>query len=56
MTNPRYQEVPPERLPVVELDEGRVKVKVIAGNALGKLLNLALLTRWRVGMRGGATV
>lgn len=35
MTAPRYQEVPSERLPVVEADGGRVWVRVIAGEALG---------------------
>ena len=36
MIPPKYQDTPPERIPVAETDDGRVKVKVIAGQALGK--------------------
>ena len=35
MRPPRYQDVPSARIPVVTTDDGRVKVKVIAGSALG---------------------
>ncbi len=35
MRRPRYQEVPSERIPTVEADDGRVRVRVIAGEALG---------------------
>jgi redox-sensitive bicupin YhaK (pirin superfamily) len=35
MMAPRYQEVPGERLPVAAADGGKVRVKVIAGEALG---------------------
>ena len=35
MMAPRYQDVPPERIPTTEGDGGRVRVRVIAGEALG---------------------
>jgi hypothetical protein len=35
MIAPRYQDVPSDRIPVVESDDGLVRVKVIAGEALG---------------------
>jgi hypothetical protein len=36
MTKPRYQDIPSAKIPVAESADGRVKVKVIAGEALGK--------------------
>jgi hypothetical protein len=36
MTKPRYQDIPRAKIPVAESADGRVKVKVIAGEALGK--------------------
>lgn len=36
MVEPRYQDVRPEQMPIVETDSGKVKVKVVAGSALGK--------------------
>lgn len=35
MTRPRYQEVPASRIPEAKSDDGRAKVRVIAGEALG---------------------
>eukprot|EP00118_Oscarella_pearsei_P026110 m.309410 g.309410 ORF g.309410 m.309410 type:complete len:318 (+) comp46374_c0_seq1:149-1102(+) len=35
MMKPRYQDTPPERIPVVKTKDGRVAVKVIAGESLG---------------------
>jgi redox-sensitive bicupin YhaK (pirin superfamily) len=35
MTDPRYQEVPRDRIPQVEADEGRALVRLIAGGAYG---------------------
>ncbi len=35
MIAPRYQDVPTARIPVAETDDGQVRVKVIAGEALG---------------------
>ncbi|MEA2641866.1 MAG: quercetin 2,3-dioxygenase [Chloroflexota bacterium] len=35
MIQPRYQDVPTAQIPVVESDDGLVRVKVIAGEALG---------------------
>ncbi|HJQ22398.1 MAG TPA: pirin family protein [Blastocatellia bacterium] len=35
MTRPRYQEIPAARIPTAETADGRVTVKVIAGEALG---------------------
>jgi quercetin 2,3-dioxygenase len=35
MTEPRYQEVPKARIPQVELDDGRVLVRMVAGAAHG---------------------
>jgi quercetin 2,3-dioxygenase len=35
MTQPRYQEVPAARIPVATSDDGRARVRVIAGEALG---------------------
>jgi quercetin 2,3-dioxygenase len=35
MINPRYQDVPSAKIPVVESKDGKIKVKVIAGEALG---------------------
>jgi quercetin 2,3-dioxygenase len=36
MTRPRYQEIPAARIPVATSKDGRVKVHVIAGEALGE--------------------
>jgi redox-sensitive bicupin YhaK (pirin superfamily) len=36
MTKPHYQDIPSAKIPVAESADGRVKVKVIAGQALGK--------------------
>jgi quercetin 2,3-dioxygenase len=36
MTRPRYQEIPGAGIPVAESDDGKVSVRVIAGEALGK--------------------
>ncbi len=36
MMKPRYQELPDAGIPVARSDDGRVKVKVIAGESLGK--------------------
>jgi hypothetical protein len=36
MTKPHYQDIPSAKIPVAESADGRVKVKVIAGEALGK--------------------
>jgi len=36
MMKPRYQELPDAQLPVAESADGRVKVKIIAGESLGK--------------------
>jgi quercetin 2,3-dioxygenase len=36
MTKPYYQDIPSAKIPVAESADGRVKVKVIAGEALGK--------------------
>src|SRR5437762_3761498 len=35
MIAPRYQDTPSDRIPVAETDDGQVRVKVIAGAALG---------------------
>ena len=35
MTAPRYQEIPAARIPTARSDDGRARVKVIAGEALG---------------------
>ncbi|WAR04464.1 PIRL-like protein [Mya arenaria] len=35
MTAPRYQDTPPEKIPVVKTTDGKVTVKVIAGESLG---------------------
>lgn len=35
MIPPRYQDTPPEKIPMVETDDGKVKVKVIAGESMG---------------------
>lgn len=35
MTTPRYQEVPAERIPEASSEDGKAKVRVIAGEALG---------------------
>jgi redox-sensitive bicupin YhaK (pirin superfamily) len=35
MMKPRYQEIPAQRIPSAQTDDGLVKVKVIAGEALG---------------------
>ena len=35
MTRPRYQEVPSDRIPQAQSDDGRARVRVIAGEALG---------------------
>ena len=36
MTKPRYQDTPPEKIPVVYTSDKKVKVKIIAGQSLGK--------------------
>lgn len=36
MAKPRYQDIKSDRIPVAKSDDGRVQVKVIAGEALGK--------------------
>lgn len=36
MTRPRYQEIPSSRIPVAKSADGRVTVRVIAGESLGK--------------------
>jgi redox-sensitive bicupin YhaK (pirin superfamily) len=36
MIAPRYQEIPKERIPEAQSNDGRVKVRVIAGESLGK--------------------
>lgn len=36
MTRPRYQDVPPEKIPKAKTEDGRVEVVVIAGESLGK--------------------
>jgi quercetin 2,3-dioxygenase len=36
MTRPRYQEIPGSGIPVAETEDGSVRVKVIAGEALGR--------------------
>lgn len=38
MIPPKYQDTPPEKLPVVKTDDGKTTIKVIAGTALGKHL------------------
>ncbi|RDU98042.1 pirin family protein [Trinickia dinghuensis] len=35
MIAPRYQEIPSERIPIASTEDGKVRVKVIAGEALG---------------------
>jgi quercetin 2,3-dioxygenase len=35
MTRPRYQELPSEKLPTAQSDDGKARVRVIAGEALG---------------------
>ncbi|TGL76479.1 pirin family protein [Leptospira yasudae] len=35
MSDPRYQDTPSERIPVVQTSDGKTKVKVIAGEVLG---------------------
>jgi redox-sensitive bicupin YhaK (pirin superfamily) len=36
MTKPRYQDIQSAKIPIAESDDGQVRVKVIAGEALGK--------------------
>ena len=36
MTKPRYQEIPSEKIPVAQSKDGKVRVKVIAGQSMGK--------------------
>ena len=36
MTKPRYQEIPSEKIPVSQSKDGKVQVKVIAGQSMGK--------------------
>ena len=36
MTPPRYQEIPADRIPVARSEDGRVTVRVLAGNSLGQ--------------------
>ncbi len=36
MTKPHYQDIPSAKIPIAQSADGRVKVKVIAGEALGK--------------------
>jgi quercetin 2,3-dioxygenase len=35
MIKPRYQDIPSAKIPVAQVRDGSVKVKVIAGKALG---------------------
>jgi redox-sensitive bicupin YhaK (pirin superfamily) len=35
LTDPRYQEIPAKTIPLVKTDDGKVMIKVIAGEALG---------------------
>ena len=36
MINPRYQEIPSEKIPIAQSNDGKVQVKVIAGQSMGK--------------------
>ena len=36
MTKPRYQEIPSEKIPATQSNDGKVRVKVIAGQSMGK--------------------
>ena len=36
MMNPRYQEIPSEKIPIAQSNDGKVQVKVIAGQSMGK--------------------
>jgi redox-sensitive bicupin YhaK (pirin superfamily) len=36
MSRPRYQEIPSERLPTAQTEDGLARVKIVAGEALGK--------------------
>lgn len=36
MTKPRYQEVPSSKIPIAKSNDGKVKVKIIAGESMGK--------------------
>ena len=36
MVNPRYQEIPSEKIPTTESKDGKIRVKVIAGQSMGK--------------------
>ncbi len=38
MIKPRYQETTPESIPEVKSSDGKVTIKVIAGEALGKVI------------------
>lgn len=44
MIEPRYQEIPAERIPTAQSDDGLVRVKVIAGEALGTKAAIATRT------------
>jgi hypothetical protein len=44
MIEPRYQEIPAERIPTAHSDDGLVSVKVIAGEALGTKAAIATRT------------
>ena len=43
MTRPRYQEIPASQIPTAQSEDGRVMVKVIAGQSLG--VNAVIVTR-----------
>ena len=36
MVNPRYQDIPASRIPVAQSSDGKIKVRVIAGESLGR--------------------
>ena len=36
MIKPQYQDVPSKNIPIVKSDDGKIQVKVIAGNSMGK--------------------
>eukprot|EP00117_Sycon_ciliatum_P042116 scpid52960/ scgid2778/ Pirin-like protein len=46
MIPPRYQDTPPEKIPVATTDDGQVTVKVIAGESLGQ--NAYIETRTKI--------
>ena len=44
MTKPHYQEIPSEKIPVAQSKDGKVRVKVIAGQSMGKNAVIAAKT------------